>query len=37
MLEEQVQNQGEKLTEQVVTGNMKVYAEALGRTAKFNK
>jgi hypothetical protein len=37
MLEEQVQNQGEKLTEQVITGNMKVYAEALGRTAKFNK
>jgi hypothetical protein len=37
MLEEQVQNQGEKVTEQVITGNMKVYAEALGRTAKFNK
>jgi hypothetical protein len=36
-LEEQVQNQGEKVTEQVIPANMKMYTEALGRTAKFNK
>lgn len=37
MLEEQVQNQGDKLEEQVVPANMKAYAAAIGRTAKFNK
>ena len=36
-LEEQVQNEGEKITEQVVPANMKMYTEALGRTVKFNK
>lgn len=36
-LEEQVQNEGEKVTEQVIPANMKMYTEALGRTAKFNK
>lgn len=36
-LEEQVQNEGEKVTEQVVPANMKMYTEALGRTVKFNK
>lgn len=36
-LEEQVQNQGEKITEQVIPANMKMYTEALGRTVKFNK
>lgn len=36
-LEEQVQNEGEKVTEQVIPANMKMYTEALGRTVKFNK